>query len=191
MMSNIFNKDAVKILSYLLISPGSKYTRNEIKEKTKMNNIPLDKTLTKLIILKILKKEKNLLMLNLGQEEAKEIIIKIKEDFKKLNLPHNIFSTTLDISDKLAELKYIRKAILFGSYAKLIYSDNSDIDIAIILDVKVKNLNKLKKIIEKDINKISKKNKKEIELHFFNESDLKHKEDALIKDILRNGKDIL
>ena len=191
MISNIFNKDAVKILSYLLISPGSKYTRNEIKEKTKMNNIPLDKTLTKLIILKILKKEKNLLMLNLGQEEAKEIIIKIKEDFKKLNLPHNIFSTTLDISDKLAELKYIRKAILFGSYAKLIYSDNSDIDIAIILDVKVKNLNKLKKIIEKDINKISKKNKKEIELHFFNESDLKHKEDALIKDILRNGKDIL
>ena len=60
MKNNIFDKNLAKILSFFLISPGSRYKRKEIKEKTKMNNIPLDKTLQKLISLRLIKENKNL-----------------------------------------------------------------------------------------------------------------------------------
>ncbi|MBS3092391.1 nucleotidyltransferase domain-containing protein [Candidatus Pacearchaeota archaeon] len=191
MISNIFNKNIVKILSFLLISPGSKYTRNEIKEKTKMNNVPLDKTLNIMLNLNIIKKEKKFLNVNMENEEISELIKKVRQEYHKLSVPYNIFIILMDISEKLLELKFTKKVILFGSYAKLIYSESSDIDIVVILHLKKREINKDKKTIEKEINKISKKNKKEIELHFFSYEDLKHKEDALIKDILRNGKEII
>ena len=44
------------------------------------------------------------------------------------------------------------------------------------------------KIISSIARKISIKYKKDIHAHLFLESDLKHKEDKLIKDILRNGR---
>ena len=63
------------------------------------------------------------------------------------------------------------------------------------LDVK-KHLNRKKTKmlteIKKEISKISKKIRKDIELHFFTEKEIKqNKKDPLIKDILKNGKKIL
>src|SRR3989338_1352343 len=115
MISNLFDKNIIRILSYFLISPGSRYTRKEIKEKTQMNNIPLDSTLTKLKSLRLITSKGKLYSLNFSIEKKKETD-KIKKEINKLNI--------------------------------------------------------------------------KIELHFFEEKDLKAN-DPLIKEILKNGKPIL
>lgn len=184
MIANLFNKNIVKVLSFFLISPGSKWTRKEVKEKTEMNNIPLDNTLNKLLKLEMIKREKSLLMLN-PENEFKMEIEKIRKEFIEFNLPLKIFYIILEVSDKFFEIRQIKNAILFGSYAKLIYNVNSDIDLAIITEKKSINF---ERGIKKAISKIGKRGKRTIELHFFLEKDLKHKEDPLIKDILRGRK---
>lgn len=188
MISNLFEKDIIKILSFFLISPGSRHTRKELKEKTEMNNLPLDNALNKLLVLKILKKEKNLISLNLESEEQKKIIELIKEEYNKFALPHKIFNILVEVSNKLCKIKEIKEVILFGSYSKLIYNVDSDIDLAIITEEKSMNFDKK---IENILSKIEKRERKRIELHFFSQKDLKHKEDPLIKDIIRNGKKML
>jgi len=180
MRSNLFEKNIVKILTYFLISPGSRYTRKEIKEKTKMNNVPLDNTLTKLKNLKLLNENKKIYELNFKIEKNKEIFEIISSEYKYFNIPHEIFNIILETEEKLARNKTVKSMILFGSYAKLIHTENSDIDIAIITKSKTK----------KQTDKIKKETKilnKNLELHFFEENDLKAN-DPLIKDILRNGK---
>lgn len=192
MISSLFDKNIIRIASFLIISPGSRYTRKEIKEKTQMNNVPLDKTLNKLLKLGILKEEKNLLAFNSAPPlELIGLTNYIKSEYKALNLPHDVFNALLESSGKLSEFNSVKEAYLFGSYAKLIYSDKSDIDLAIILSKKASNKIKIEKKIAKELKKIEKKAVKNIEPHFFSESDMKHKEDPLIKDILRNGKRLI
>ncbi len=186
MIVDLFDKNIAKVLSFFLISPGSKWTRKEIKEKTEMNNVPLDNALNKLLSLGIIRQEKNLLMLN-PEDEFKEIINRIRKEFVELNLPLRIFYIVAEISNKLSEISWIKNIYLFGSYAKLIYHEKSDIDLAIILDNKIKNKEKIEKNINKIIEKLNRKNKRKIEVHFFLEKDMKAK-DPLIKDILRGRK---
>ncbi len=189
MKSNLFDKNLVKVLSFLLISPGSKYKRKEIKDKIKMNNVPLDNILKKLKSLKLIEEKNNFISLNIVKEENKEIFNIISNEYKFFNLPYNIFNILIEISEKLLKVNEINSSILFGSYSKLIYSDKSDIDIAIIFEGKAKNINKREKQINAEIMKISKKNNKKIQLHFFYLNEIeKNKSDPLIKDILRNGK---
>ena len=188
MISNIINNNLLRILTFMLISPGSKYTRKELKEKTKMNNVPFDNSLNVLIKIRILKKEKKFIIINFENEEFRDILDSIKREFLKFNLPYKIFNIIIEISNILLKEKYIKEVILFGSYAKLIYSEKSDIDLAIIIANKKKNIEKR---LENKIKKIVVKYKKKIELHFFSNDDLKHKEDPLIKDIIRNGKMVI
>ena len=86
---------------------------------------------------------------------------------------------------EVSKIKGINSIVLFGSYAKLIHTEKSDIDIAIILENKIKNRHKIENIIKKEISKISKKNQKEIQSHFFMQKELKvEKTDPLINDII-------
>lgn len=194
MISDLFDKNIVKILTFFSISPGSKYNRKEIKEKTKMNNLPLDNALIRLLKSEILKQEKNLYFLNLNEpSEVKDLwkyIYHVYYD-KFHSLPFDIFYILIEISDKLSLIKSIKNIFLFGSYAKLIYKEDSDVDIAIIFYKKIKDKMREEKKINKIIAKIEKKNKKRIEIHFFSEEDLKHKEDPLIKDIIKNNIQII
>ena len=191
MITNLFEKNIIKVLSFFLISPGSRYKRIEIKEKTQMNNIPLDIALRKLKSLKFIEENKNLYLLNFKVEENKEIFELISEEYKSLNLPYKIFNILVEISDKLSRIQELKSVILFGSYAKLIHTEKSDIDLAIILENKLKNEQKTEKRIEQEIAKISKNYQKQIELHFYKQRDIEHnKSDPIIKDILRNSKKI-
>lgn len=192
MKTNILDKNLVKVLSFFLISPGSRYNRRDIQEKTKMNNLPLDNTIQRLLALKLIKKNKQLYNLNFDMEENKKIFSIISNEYKYFNLPYKIFNILTEISNIFLKIREINSAILFGSFAKLIHNEKSDIDIAIILKNKIKNTQKTEKIIKDRISKIAKKNKKEIELHFFIQKDLQAgKTDPLIEDILKNGKEIL
>jgi predicted nucleotidyltransferase len=189
MMLNLINKNSAKIILFLAVSPGSRYLRKEIKEKTGIFNLTLDASLRELLTFRIVKEEKRLYSLNLGNPKTDFLLKEIKERFS--NLPLKIKFILLDFVYSASRLKGIEKIILFGSYAKLIYSDRSDVDIAIILDNQIKNKEKIEKKISLVAEKISKKYKIEIQEHFFILKDLKHKEDPLIKDIIKNGKEII
>ena len=190
MISNLFDKNTMRILSYFLISPGSRYSRKELKENTKMNNVPLDQTIARLKTLKIIEEKKKLYSLNLQNEEFKIILEQLQQEYKRFSVPYEIFNILIDISDRISRVKQVKEAFLFGSYAKLIYSEKSDIDIAIIFYNEIKNKNKLEKKINKELMKISKKSKTQIEVHYFSDADMKAK-DPLIKDILKNNKKII
>jgi len=182
MISTIFNKNQFKILTIFSISPGSKHSRNELKERTKLINMALDNALKQLISSKILLKEKRLLRLNLENEDVKEIIRIISKEYKQLKeLPLNIYFLIIDFLNLLNETYEV---YLFGSYAKLIFKKDSDIDFAIISnDI---NTLKRKKINEKVL-KLEKKYSKKIELHYFGKDIYKNKKDPLVKEILING----
>ena len=189
MITNLLNKNSIKIISYLSISPGSKYTRKEIKEKTKLNNVPLDESISRLILLQIIKRERNLYFLKLEHEPTKKIIELIKSEYNKYNVSYGIFILLLETIDKTSKYKQIRDIILFGSHAKLIHTDRSDIDIAIISSEKIND--KVKKGIINRIEQISKKENKKIDAQFFTNKEMKENQsDLLIKDILRNGKSL-
>jgi len=185
MLFNLIDRNLARVMLLLAISSGSKYSRDDLKKKTGMNNIPLDFALNKLMFFKFIKKENKLYYFNLEDPFVKSFI---SESKTLLNLPLKIQFILYDAIDILSRFKGIRKIILFGSYSKLIFHENSDIDLAVIIDDKIDDAMKIEHAIFPFFNKLSKKYKKEIEAHYFNESDLKHKEDPLIKDIVRNGR---
>jgi predicted nucleotidyltransferase len=179
----IFNKDILKLLTIFSISPGSKFSRDELKKKTKMNNVILDNALTVLSHSKIILKEKRFFSLNLDDETTKKVIEIISLNYKKLkSLPLEVYFSIVDFVYFLSKYKNF-KAYLFGSYSKLIFSDKSDIDIAIISDLSDKN----KKVFNKIVQKIEKVYGKEIEIHYFSTDFEKQKNDPLVKEILKNG----
>ncbi|MEK6914586.1 MAG: nucleotidyltransferase domain-containing protein [Nanoarchaeota archaeon] len=185
MISNIFDKNVVRVISFFMISPGSRYTRLEIKEKTRMNNVPLDIVLNKLMVLRIIIKENNLLMLN-SSSDFNELLEFLKKEYKYFNVPYDIFNIVVYTTNKLSEFRQIKNVYLFGSYSKLIFHDKSDIDIAIFLEDKIKEKSKIENIIKKELGYIDGR----LECHFFLEKDIKEK-DSLIKDIIKNGKKLL
>lgn len=183
MIINLIDKNYAKLLLFMTISPGSRYSRKEIYEKTGMNNVPLDNSLNVLVNLKLIKEENKLYSLILENETIQQLI---KERKIISNLPLKVQFILLEFISYAISPKSINKIILFGSYAKLIFSEKSDIDIAVIFPNKIKNKEKIEKKILIFEEKLSKKYKKDIQSHFFLEQDLKQK-DPLIKDILRNG----
>jgi len=188
MITDIFNKDIAKVLTFFSVSPGSKLTRNEIKEKTKINNAPLDKALEALLNNKILTKEKRLLSLNFENNNMKKALSIIKKEHTRFkDIPLNVYYSLLDISSKIAGIGNVINAYLFGSYAKLIYTEKSDIDLAIVTS---KDDKPAVKLIKGYVIKIEEKYDKKIELHFFEKKDMKQK-DPIIKEILRNSVEML
>jgi predicted nucleotidyltransferase len=179
MINLIFDSSIFKILSLFSISPGSKFRRKEIKEKTKLNNVPLDAALSRAVDSGIIKREKNLYSINFEDEYAKQIVSMISQQYKKMKeLPFDIYCLLADISYICSMI--CAEAYLFGSYSKLVYRTDSDVDIAILecLD---------KKHLEKKVQKLERIYRKKIELHFFEKSRFyKSKKDPLVADIIRN-----
>ena len=131
MILKLLDLNVAKILILFSIAPGIKLRRGEIKEKTKLSNLTLDKALNTLLNSSILTKEGNYFKLNLN-EKTKTLINLVRDEYKKLNeIPLNAFFSILEIVEKVAGLKNV-KVYLFGSYAKLTFTEDSDIDLAII-----------------------------------------------------------
>lgn len=178
MITTLFNKNILKVLSFFVLSPGSKFNRYEIKENTKLNNLPLDNTLLILINSKILKRNKNLYYLNFENQYTKQIILLLDKEYKYLKeIPFKVYLALIDLTNEIINTKDV-EVYLFGSYSKLIYKENSDIDVAII-DTNIKS-----GIIEK----LEKKYNIQLEIHYFNKNEFyKNKKDPIIKDIIKNG----
>jgi predicted nucleotidyltransferase len=183
MILGLLDSNIAKILTVFSLAPGAKFRRKELKEKTKLNNVNLDKALITLQNSKILLKENNYFKLNLN-DKTKFLVEIIQKEYKELNeIPLNVFFSILDLVYKVLVVKNI-EVYLFGSYAKLTFTPESDIDLAIVSDKHLESL-------EKYALKIEKRYKTKIQLHFFGTDFKKHKEDPLVKEILRNSIKIL
>jgi len=184
MISDVFDKDAIKVLTLFSVSPGSKFTRNELKSKTFMNNVNLDNTINALVKNRFLVREKRFFRINFGNEHAKNIIALAREEHLRFKeIPLKIFYLITDFSAAASKERGLTQIYLFGSYSKLIYTEKSDVDIAVILKNSNRSAENQLKLLA---HKLEKKFGASIELHFFVEIDLKQK-DKLITEILRNG----
>jgi len=181
-MMQIINKDILKILTIFSVSPGSKFLRNELKEKTNMNNVVLDNSLTILINSSLILKKGKFLFLNFENENTNKIAEFVNLEYKKLKrVPFNAYFSVLEIVNYLSKFKGL-SVYLFGSYSKLVFNEKSDIDIAIISD-SLKN----KRDIGRITRKIEKIYGKEISIQYFSNNFYKNKSDPIVKEILRNG----
>lgn len=182
MISQIFDNNSFKVLTLFALSPGSRFRRKEIKEKTRMNNIPLDSALSRLVNSEVVNKERNFYHINLENKNSEQIINMISSQHKQLkNLPLDVYFLLTDAVTELSSFKGI-EIWLFGSYSKMIYKENSDIDIAVI------ESNADKERIKKIFRKLEKQYAKVVEEHFFERDGFyKSKNDPLVKDILQNG----
>lgn len=181
MINLIFDKDLFKIMTIFSISSGSRFRRKELKEKTRLNNVPLDISLKKLIKTDLLKKERNLYSINFENQNIKIILDIISKQYKSLKeIPSDVYFLLNDLIFEIGS--YDLEIYLFGSYSKLVYKEDSDIDIAILGDTIDKA------IINKVVRKLENRYKKNIEIHYFDKNLFyKNKKDPLVEDIIKNG----
>ena len=181
-MINLFDKNAIKILTIFSTSPGSNIDRKLLKEKTGLNNIILDKTLFYLLNINLLIKNKRFISLNFENKDMEKIINLVSEKYLRFkHLPFKQYFMILDIKNEILRTKNVGEIFLFGSYSKLIFKEDSDIDIAIVSDeIDKREISKL-------IKKLEKKFKKNIEIHIFSKNFYKNKKDPLVKNILKDG----
>jgi len=183
MINQIFDKDCFKVISLFSLSPGSKFRRKEMKEKTRLNNVPLDKALQRLLSTQILKKERNFYSINFQNNLSKQVLdISIKQYKDLKELPFDVYLILLDLVRETSISGGV-EIYLFGSYSKLIFNEKSDVDIAIIKEENLDEEN-----IEKIIQKLEKVYEKNIEIHFFEKKMFyKNKNDPIVKEIRENG----
>lgn len=185
MIELIFDKDCFKILSLFSVSPGSGFRRTLIKDKTLLNNVPLDKALTRLVRANVLRNDRNVYRINFESEYSKKVLEIVEKQHKEMKeLPLNVYFLIIDLVDSLSVMK--RKKIevyLFGSYSKLVYREKSDVDIAVLGPEDMGN-----KTLLKISNKLEDKYGKHVEVHDFVKEDFyRNKKDPLVNDILTNG----
>jgi predicted nucleotidyltransferase len=164
MINNLIEKDYAKIILLLIASPEVGHSREEIKEKVNLNNSILDSALRTMLSLEILNLTQEAYSLNQDNHLVKYIL---KDKDKFVNIPLKIQYVLLEFTEKIYQLKNIRKTILFGNYSTSVFTDKSDIDIAVIFSDKVKEKTQIEdKIIEHEY-LLSKKYNHNIQTHFF------------------------
>jgi len=179
------NKTAWKILRVFSEAPGKGLSREEIRKYTKSGNLALSSSLRKLEKFNILKKKKigktNIYWVNSSNQFAR-ILLNLfsieKEKFKGMEPSKIIYLSS--VIEKLLKLNPT-KIFLFGSQVKGTATEQSDFDICIVLEKKTREIIKLKL-------------PENIELHVFDLKEfekLKKAKDPLIRDILRDGIEIV
>ena len=98
MIGLIFDATCFKILSLFAVSREPGYKRNEIKEKTKLNNVPLDKALTKLLLSHVLAVENNVYKLDVETKSTKRAAKVALRQYQALNeLPFDLYLLLIDL----------------------------------------------------------------------------------------------
>jgi|SRR3989344_5243309 len=184
MISPLFHSDCFKVLSLYGIFLGSRFNRSEIKQRTKLHNVLLDKALALLLSSGIVKKEKRYFSLNFENEYTQLIMELVRKQYKQMReLPLMIYHLIMDIVAAISIFKEM-EVYLFGSYVKLIYTNKSDIDLAVIYTQKFNKKNQITKIVSK----IEKNYNKKIEVHYFEkEVFYRNKKDILVRSIIKDG----
>ncbi len=182
-----------KMLFVFAEAPGKAISRKDIRNLTKLGNKVLVKFLLVLEKFGIVSSRKigksYYYTLNLSNQYVGKILEIISLEKTKLNNPDFFMLNILrDFIYELTNtnLNNLSGVILFGSYAKRTQSNNSDIDVAVIL--KERNSND-ELIIAEITNSLNKRYKKEIQPHYYTLKEFKElgKKDRLVQEIVKDG----
>ena len=190
MITQLFDKNVFKVISLFSLSPGSRFRRNEIQHRVKLNNIPLDRALTILTDAGILHRKNNLYELHFHNPYTTKIIeIALYQYRECKEIPFDVYLLLQDAESALSLSKTkITDGYLFGSYAKLIYTSDSDVDLAVIVPGSLDDKTSDRRVFDRIAEKLEQKYNKRVEMHIFEkESFYRNKRDPLVADILRNG----
>jgi len=146
MLEKLFtSKNRIKIIEYILFKNQETYLR-EISKELKISPSAVKKEIDNLLRLDLIKKQKNKLKLN----NESNILNDLKNIFIKTDYLY------YPIREAVNKIKKIKFALIFGSFAKGTYSNESDIDLMIIGDIKriefYKMLKPLEDKIKREIN---------------------------------------
>lgn len=183
-----------KIMLVLSESPGKAVSKKEIKELTRLGNKTIDKFLLLLEKFNFIRTKKigrtKYYNLDMNCQYTKNILEIVKLEKKESNnLDFYVQNVLRDFIYELInlEIEKISKIILFGSYAKKTFTENSDIDLAII--IKEKNPD-FELAVTDIIDKIKKRYKRDIQPHYFTIEEF-DKKDKLALDIMKDGVELL
>lgn len=182
MIGLIFDTNCFKILSLFAVFPEPGHKRNEIKEKTKLNNVPLDKALTKLLLSHVLAIENNIYRLDMENKSTKRAVKLALRQYQALNeLPFDLYLLLIDLLDDFSYIKNL-ELYLSDDPSKSSYQKSS-IEITIITPKSID-----KKSISTIINKLTSKYRKQVEVHdFISASFYKNPNDPKVKALINNS----
>lgn len=184
-------RSAWKILFVLCEAPGKAISRKEIQKFTRLGNKVMSKFLVLLEKFEIIRSHKegnrHFYKLNLSSPFATQIIDIVKVEKNELNNPDfAVLNILRDFVYELINLNLanLDKVILFGSYAKRTFMQNSDIDVAVIFSEKDP---KDELVVIEIIDNLKNRYKKEIQPHYFTAKEFEEQKGKLLIEIKRDG----
>ena len=184
------SRSAWKIVLVLAEAPGKAVSRAEIRALTLMGNKMVDKHVVLLnqfeiiVVNKIGKRKYYKLNLNSIFVPALLELIKLeKEKLESINVAILHVLRELVYEVKNIDKNNLIKIALFGSYAKRTYTQNSDVDVALI----VKDRNPAEELLITEIvDRLEKRFGKEIQTHYLTENDFLNNT-KLVNEIKKDG----
>lgn len=187
------SKAVWRILLVLADLPGRGVTREEIRKFTKLGSKSLTDSLKTLIEFNVIKSTKEgkqtYYKLNLANKFTSLITELCRLEKEKLNnLGFEISTILREFIRMCLDAIEPKKIILFGSSVKTRYRKDSDIDICVITEKKIKVENDL--MLEHITERIEKRFNRSIQIHSFSEQEfekLKQEKNLLVNEIVRDG----
>jgi len=184
------SKSAWRILILFGESPGAGFTRQDIRNHTKLGNKALSLALKRLTSFGVLVKRKEELplavyKLNKDNKYYQDILNLLQKERQDLNhLPYYFSMIAREFSREAVDSVNVLSIYLFGSVAKGTYRDDSDIDFAVVL--KEKNP-KDDMAINMITDKLSERFRKKIQCFIIPEEQVSKKRTKLVEEILKHG----
>ncbi|MBU0535802.1 MAG: nucleotidyltransferase domain-containing protein [Nanoarchaeota archaeon] len=186
------SKATWRILVLMSESPGARLTRPEIKRLTHLGNNSITESLKDLVVHDIIDMRKGGRMtygFNLANDFVKQIIFLCEMEKRKLNsLPYSYSIVLREYVRMVLSLCMPERIVLFGSVAKRIYREDSDIDVALVFKEELPVQAKLD--IEDIADRLKKRFGKDIQQHMFTAKEFGSK-DRMVSEIKKNGVDLL
>ena len=184
------SKSAWRILILYGESPGAGFTRQDIRDHTKLGNKALSFALKRLISFGVLTKSKGKLKLtvyklNKENKYSQDILNLLQKERQDLNhLPYNFSMIAWEFSREAVDSVNVLSIYLFGSVAKGTYREDSDVDFAVVLKEKNPKDDLAINII---CDKLSGKFERKIQCFILTENQIDKKKTKLIEEILKHG----
>ncbi|MBD3203660.1 hypothetical protein GF327_05155 [Candidatus Woesearchaeota archaeon] len=184
------NKSSWRILFIYGESTGAGFTRQDLRNHTKLGNKALTMALTRLTSFGLLKEIENefsytIYKLNRENKYTQEILKLLHKERNDLNqLPYIFRKIVSEFSRKVIDSVNTQKIYLFGSVAKGTYREESDIDFAVVVNNKNPQIDMT---LTRISDKLSRKYKRNIQCFILTKTQIGKKKSGLVKEILKHG----
>ncbi len=184
------SKSSWRVLSVLTESPGQGITKEEIKKITKLGGNSIFNSIN--ILLKneliIANKVGKRTYYKINLTNNYSILIKDILDLERKNLnglDPKIVVLLREFTRLVNEVVDVKSVYVFGSIVKNSYTEDSDVDIAVVLNKEMETKERIE--IEKINERLEKRFGREIQTHFFMKKEFKQTGDSLVEQVHRDG----